>query len=332
MVAFSSYYDAITAVDLFSADEELVAARQIEELDVEVWRCILQDPALKRWVKRKAGSVDPRALRGADPDREMLEQVLDGIHDRCGERELLQAVSRANTAALRARNAMAHANLRLVIKAARRFDFGMMPMADLVQEGNLGLLKAIGRYDHRRGVRFATYAVWWVNHSMRRAIAKHGRLVRLPVNVINGGHRVGKARRKLAGTLGRAPSAEDIAGAVDMSAEKVEHLQSVMAQREQSIDRQDGDDDSGPSFLEETAADDPSPADRLEELEVHAALRQAMSVLDEMEADIVRQRFGMDGRDEQTLARLGRQYGVSRERIRQIQVRALDKLRGVMAI
>jgi len=331
MVANSNYYESIAAIDVLSADQELETAREVEARDVAVWKAVLAHPDGRRWVRSSMRSVDPGELRAGDPDREGLERVLDGLAARCGDRDYLAAVSRANSAALQARNALVLANLRLVVKAAREFDFGMLPLQDLIQEGNLGLLKATGRYDHRRGVRFATYAVWWIRHTMRRAIAQKGRLVRLPVNVINGGHRIGKAQRELASALGRAPSNDEIAEAVEMPSDRVTKLRAALAQRATSIERSDDDDNDGWSLLDEAPSEERSPADRVEAGELFRELRGALAQLTPIEVDVLRERFGLDGCDEQTLSRIGERFGVSRERIRQIQQRALEKLRVVLA-
>ena len=130
-----------------------------------------------------------------------------------------------------AKNEFVKANLRLVVSIARRFNHGRMPLADLIQEGNIGLMKAVERYDYRRGFRFSTYASWWIRHAISRALADKGRAVRLPVHMIDAYHRIAKAQRELQSKLGRQPTTQEIAAATGIEADKLEKMRTFLSRR-----------------------------------------------------------------------------------------------------
>ncbi|HEX2568212.1 MAG TPA: sigma-70 family RNA polymerase sigma factor, partial [Polyangia bacterium] len=228
-----------------------------------------------------------------------------------------------------AKNDFVKANLRLVVCLAQRYNHGALPFADLVQEGNLGLMKAVDRFDHRRGYRFSTYATWWIRHAIQRALADKGRAIRLPVHLLDSRHRVTRWKRILEGRLGREPTAEELSVASGIVPEKLAALESVSMHQPISLDSPLGDEDDDrklidlvrdPNAAGRTVADD--LGDRAMVQEMLAQLRKLKPV----EADILRQRFGLDTGEEQTLAEIGQKYRLSRERIRQLQEQALGKL------
>ena len=238
-------------------------------------------------------------------------------------------VRAADRAAHDARNEFVKANLRLVVSIARRFNHGRMALADLIQEGNLGLMKAVERYDYRRGFRFSTYASWWIRHAISRALADKGREIRLPVHMIDAQHRLAKARRELTARLGRQPSTEELAEATSMPADKIEKMRSWILDQSISIDRPVGDDD-GRNLAEMLEDPDREVASPSEELAFEAMSQEVRSLLGELkpiEADILRRRFGLDDDQELTLKEIGEKYNLSRERIRQLQEQALVKMR-----
>ena len=241
----------------------------------------------------------------------------------------VRRVSAADRAAHEARNDFVKANLRLVVSIARRFNHGRMSLADLIQEGNLGLMKAVERYDYRRGFRFSTYASWWIRHAISRALADKGREIRLPVHMIDAQHRLAKARRELTAKLGRTPTSEELAEATEMPVDKIENMRRWVLDQSISIDRPVGDEDGRVlgEVLEDPEREEVSPTEDLEmdalTNEIHSLLRQ----LKPIEADILRQRFGLDDDQEMTLKEIGEKYNLSRERIRQLQEQALHKMR-----
>jgi len=228
-----------------------------------------------------------------------------------------------------AKNEFVKANLRLVVSIARRFNHGRMPLADLIQEGNIGLIKAVERYDYRRGYRFSTYASWWIRHAISRALADKGRAVRLPVHMIDAYHRVAKSKRELAGKLGRQPTVEEIGAATGIAAAKVEKMRSYLLDQSFSLDRPVSDEDGRRfiDFIQDPAAEATSPVETLADAAMTSEVRELLSGLKPIEADILRQRFGLDDDKELTLKEIGEKYNLSRERIRQLQEQALTKMR-----
>ncbi|MEZ4429723.1 MAG: sigma-70 family RNA polymerase sigma factor [Nannocystaceae bacterium] len=239
----------------------------------------------------------------------------------------LQRVRSINAALKHAKNAFVKANLRLVVSIARRFNHGRMPLQDLIQEGNIGLMKAVDRFDHRKGFRFSTYGSWWIRHAISRAIADKGRAVRLPVHMIDAYHKVSKARRELETLHGRDPSPEELATHTGLAVAKIERMNNLLLDQAISLDRPVSDEDGRRvvDFLEDSDAEPPGAA--LEARALNDQVREVITSLRPIEADILRKRFGLDDDSEHTLKEIGEQYSLSRERIRQLQEQALGKIR-----
>lgn len=235
-------------------------------------------------------------------------------------------VERARMHLQAARAEFARANLRLVVSMAHRYlRSGRMSLDDLIQEGNVGLLTAVDRFDPRRGFRFSTYGTWWIRHAISRALSDRGRAVRLPVHVIELQAKLSKVRRAFEHEHGREPDAEELAALADVPKAKVERLGRVLLERE--VPRETGEEGLRERGMEALADDDPAVDTKLESFELDDALQEALDTLRPMEAEILRLRFGLDGNEGHTLREIGEVYSLSRERIRQIQQRALDKLR-----
>jgi RNA polymerase primary sigma factor len=298
----------------------------------------------KTWSKLAARAA--RKLRSEDVDHLFIDAALGaidritlGIGTRGGavstlgseraRKDWLRRVHAANRAAADARNAFVKANLRLVVSIARRFNHGRMALADLIQEGNLGLIKAVERYDYRRGFRFSTYASWWIRHAISRALADKGREVRLPVHMIDAQHRLTKARRQLTGQLGRQPTSEELAAATQMPIDKIEKMRTWLLEQSISIDKPVGDDEGRVlgEVLEDPDREEISPTGDLEWEALTSEVRDLLRELRPIEADILRQRFGLGTEQELTLKEIGDKYNLSRERIRQLQEQALAKMR-----
>jgi RNA polymerase primary sigma factor len=235
----------------------------------------------------------------------------------------------------RARQTLITANLRLAVSIARKYNRGRMPLSDLVQEANLGIMRAVETFDPARGLRFSTYASWWVRHAIQRALADKSRTVRLPCHVQDTLGRVNKARLALESKHGREPSPDELASALDMSVEKLEQI-TLSSASCASLDAPMSDDD-GRSFVD-FLADDDLPADiSLEREQQQALAHELLSELTPYHQDILSARFGIaanegDEREEQTLKEIGDKYNLSRERIRQLQEKALDELRALAAV
>ena len=229
--------------------------------------------------------------------------------------------------AQRERNDFVKANLRLVVSIARRFNHGRMPLNDLIQEGNIGLIKAVERYDYHRGYRFSTYASWWIRHAISRALADKGRAVRLPVHMLDAYQKVSRAFRELSSRLGRPPTVEEMGSYTKIGADKVGKILGCMSDQNLSLDRSisEGDDRRFVEMLSDPDAI--SATDWLMERSMSDQVHRIMSDLKPIESDVLRKRFGLEGTREQTLKEIGDTYDLSRERIRQIQEQALGKIR-----
>lgn len=333
------------------AIEHILAA--VEELtplpaEAKTLRKAAERPDAKSYGKLAARAA--RKLRSEDVDHLFIDAALctiDRLALNIGVRgtdvgslgrerartEWMRRVIGANRAAMDARNDFVRANLRLVVSIARRFNHGRMALADLIQEGNLGLLKAVERYDYRRGFRFSTYASWWIRHAISRALADKGREIRLPVHMIDAQHRLTKARRLLTGQLGRQPTSEELAKATQMPIDKIEKMRSWLMEQSISIDKPVGDDEGRVlgEVLEDPEREDISPTQDLEWEALTTEVRSMLGELRPIEADILRQRFGLGTEQELTLKEIGDKYNLSRERIRQLQEQALAKMRRALA-
>ncbi|MEX1365113.1 MAG: sigma-70 family RNA polymerase sigma factor, partial [Nannocystaceae bacterium] len=242
-------------------------------------------------------------------------------------KEYVELAARSRFALRTAKHRFVKSNLRLVVSIARRFNHGRMPLQDLIQEGNIGLMKAVDRFDHRKGFRFSTYGSWWIRHAISRAIADKGRAVRLPVHMIDAHHKVTKAKRELEMLHGRDPTSEELATHTGLAAAKIEKMQTLLLDQPVSLDRPVSDADGRKviDFLEDEETE--QPGESLEANALNEQVRQVLTGLRPIEADILRKRFGLEVGQELTLKEIGEQYSLSRERIRQLQEQALGKIR-----
>jgi RNA polymerase primary sigma factor len=239
------------------------------------------------------------------------------------EIELARRIKRGDR---KAREQMIKANLRLVVKIARDYESFGLPLLDLINEGNIGLMKGVERFDPNKGAKRSTYAAWWIKQAIKRALANQSKTIRLPVHVVDKLFHLRRASAKLEETLGREPTDEELADELDYPVARVKQLRRA-AIRPTSLEAPIGDDDTNrvADVVKDENAD--TPYEQLEEKANNALVHEMVETLDSREQAILRQRFGLDGDDRKTLEEIGEQFGVTRERIRQIEEIALKKLR-----
>jgi RNA polymerase sigma factor (sigma-70 family) len=224
----------------------------------------------------------------------------------------------------RARSDLVAANLRLVVSVARKFVHHGLPLLDLVQEGNLGLMRAAEKFDAGRGFRFSTYAIWWIRQAITRSLADHGRTIRLPVHVVESLHKLTRARRQFTSEQGREPEAEELSNRLAMPLERVRFLLEL-GRDPMSLESKVGEDGELGDMIEDEGAED--PVANIRERELGNSLRSALGNLSTREERILRLRFGIDEEGDLTLEQVGREFELTRERVRQIEAKALQKLR-----
>ena len=237
-----------------------------------------------------------------------------------------QLAARIKKGDRKARERMIKANLRLVVKIAREYEDYGMPLLDLINEGNMGLMKAVERFDPAKGAKFSTYSAWWIKQAIKRALANQSKTIRLPVHVVDKLFHMRHASVKLQEVLGREPTDEELGQELGLTGRKVAQLRTA-AIRPTSLEAPLGDDETIriADVVRDESAD--TPYEQLEDKTNIEMLRRLVATLHPRESEILRYRFGLDGGNERTLEEVGKKFGVTRERIRQIQNMALLKLR-----
>lgn len=289
--AVRMYLREIGQVDLLTIDDERRLAQLIEEGQVA------------------ASKID---------EANEVGKPVEGVEGRM----LLRAVNRGE----RAKSELTQANLRLVVSIAKRYSGRGMQLLDLVQEGNLGLMRAVEKFDYTKGFKFSTYATWWIRQAITRSIADQARTIRIPVHMVEHMNRVTRAKRTMHQELEREPSIEELAERVQLEPDRVRELLRI-SQDPLSLDSPVGEEDESNlgDFIQDESAD--SPADAAAKVMLSDAVGEVLNELSEREQEIVRLRFGLDGGQAKTLEEVGKAFGVTRERIRQIEAKTLAKLR-----
>ena len=335
--------DAVNKVFTQNSDDEATA--RVKPMLVSLKRKVKtakKSKKCKESYERTVGELSAR-LHEIDIKREMVESA---------HRELVQQVTaprkkggkmRAPTAHLvrlqaitcnveSAKHRFIQAHLRLVVAIARRYDRGQMPLIDLIQEGNLGLIKAVERFDYRRGFRFSTYASWWIRHAIGRALADKGHAVRVPVHALDTQHRLARASEMIGLRLGRAPTDEELAKEAGIDRRRLAKARRHPVVPVCSLDREISDADDR-RYIDLLADEEgKSPFERTMLRAWTEEMEEVLGVLTPMEQSIIRWRYGLDNGEEMTLKEIGDYYNLSRERIRQLQEQALRKIRRHLAL
>ncbi|WP_298591188.1 RNA polymerase sigma factor RpoD [uncultured Selenomonas sp.] len=266
----------------------------------------------------------PEGISIDDPVRMYLKEI--GRVPLLSADEEIALAKRMESGDEAAQKELAEANLRLVVSIAKRYVGRGMLFLDLIQEGNLGLIKAVEKFDYNKGYKFSTYATWWIRQAITRAIADQARTIRIPVHMVETINKLIRVSRQLLQQLGREPSPEEIAAAMEISVERVREIMKI-AQEPVSLETPIGEEEDSHlgDFIEDQDA--PAPAEAASFMLLKEQLEEVLDTLTEREERVLRLRFGLDDGRARTLEEVGQNFGVTRERIRQIEAKALRKLR-----
>lgn len=266
----------------------------------------------------------PKGVKVDDPVRMYLKEI--GNIALLTQEEEIAIAKRMEEGSEEAKAELAEANLRLVVSIAKRYMGRGMPFLDLIQEGNLGLMKAVEKFEYKKGFKFSTYATWWIRQAITRAIADQARTIRIPVHMVETINKLLRVQRQLLQELGREPTPEEMAVELEMDVERVREIQKI-SQEPVSLETPIGEEED--SHLGDFIPDDdiPSPQDAATTTMLRDQLFKTLDLLSEREEKVIRLRFGLDDGKIRTLEEVGKVFDVTRERIRQIEAKALRKLR-----
>ena len=293
--------------DDFEDEPDIDDLKEVEDLKLdEITETSYEGISVDDPVRMYLREIGKIPLLSYDKELELAKRILEGDEE--------------------AKQELAEANLRLVVSIAKKYVGRGMLFLDLIQEGNMGLIKAVEKFDYTKGFKFSTYATWWIRQAITRAIADQARTIRIPVHMVETINRLIRTSRHLLQQLGREPTPEEIAKEMDMSVEKVMEIQKI-AQDPVSLEKPIGEEDDSHlgDFIQDE--DSPAPQDAASYTLLREQLEEVMKTLTPREAKVLRLRFGLDDGKARTLEEVGKEFDVTRERIRQIEAKALRKLR-----
>lgn len=290
--------------DIEPTEDDFKNAEEEEEIELDL--SIPDDVGIDDPVRMYLKEIGRVPLLKADEEVELAKRMQEGDEE--------------------AKNQLAEANLRLVVSIAKRYVGRGMLFLDLIQEGNLGLLKAVEKFDYKKGFKFSTYATWWIRQAITRAIADQARTIRIPVHMVETINKLVRVSRQLLQELGTDPTPEQIGAVMDLAPERVREIQKV-AQEPVSLETPIGEEEDSHlgNFIEDEDA--PAPDEAASYILLKEQLEEVLETLTPREAKVLRLRFGLDDGRSRTLEEVGQEFGVTRERIRQIEAKALRKLR-----
>ncbi len=323
-----TYAEVARALEGVSGADIDAMCEKLTDMGVEVLE--EQEPEEKKAVEIEPLEPEeetlgiPEGVGIDDPVRMYLKEI--GRVPLLTAEEEVELAKRIEAGDEEAKRKLAEANLRLVVSIAKRYVGRGMLFLDLIQEGNLGLIKAVEKYDWRKGYKFSTYATWWIRQAITRAIADQARTIRIPVHMVETINKLIRVQRQLVQQLGREPTAEEIAREMGIEEERVREIMKI-AQEPVSLETPIGEEEDSHlgDFIEDQEA--PAPAEEASYTLLKEQLEDVLSTLTEREQEVLRLRFGLDDGRPRTLEEVGQMFGVTRERIRQIEAKALRKLR-----
>ncbi len=327
--------DMLDLFDTLDVSDEVVEQfyAQLEAAGVEITvddilEIIPEDPDTTQDAERAASAVaaaeTDAGVQVDDPVRMYLKEI--GKVPLLTAEEEVELAKRMAQGDESARQKLAEANLRLVVSIAKRYTGRGMLFLDLIQEGNMGLIKAVEKFDYEKGYKFSTYATWWIRQAITRAIADQARTIRIPVHMVETINKVIRMSRQLSQQLGHDPSSKELADALDMTVPKVEEILKI-AQEPVSLETPVGEEEDSHlgDFLEDEGVS--APAEAASANLLREQLKEVLGTLTEREEKVLRLRFGLEDGRPRTLEEVGKEFDVTRERIRQIEAKALRKLR-----